>query len=84
MPGSSGRIDAANINAYVVRSSGGGSVKAAPVAPPAEAEQTPSASDPGDHTVAEVEAYLADHPGEAGAVLRAERAGKNRTSLVGD
>ena len=39
--------------------------------------------DPGAHTVAEVEQYLADHPDEAEAVLEAEAAGKNRTTLTG-
>jgi hypothetical protein len=40
--------------------------------------------DPGEHTVAEVEEYLADHPDERDSVLGAERAGKNRSTLVGD
>ena len=40
--------------------------------------------DPGEHTVAEVEAYLAKHPDESDAVLAAERDGKNRVSLVGE
>lgn len=48
---------------------------------------TPQASDgsydPGEHTVAEVEQYLAEHPDEADAVLDAEQRGKNRTSLTG-
>jgi hypothetical protein len=39
--------------------------------------------DPGDHTVAEVEQYVADHPDQREAVLDAELAGKNRTTLVG-
>jgi hypothetical protein len=39
--------------------------------------------DPGSHTVAEVEAYIDAHPDEEDAVLDAERAGKNRASLVG-
>lgn len=39
--------------------------------------------DPGEHTVAEVEQYLADHPDEAEAVLEAEASGKNRTTLTG-
>ena len=84
MPGSSGRIDAPNINAYVVGSSGGGSVDAAPAAAPAPKAEAREAFDPGDHTVAEVEAYLADHPDETAAVLKAEKAGKNRQTLVGD
>jgi hypothetical protein len=40
--------------------------------------------DPGAHTVADVEAYMAEHPDERDAVLDAERAGKARVSLVGD
>jgi hypothetical protein len=38
--------------------------------------------DPGEHTVAEVHEYLAAHPDQAEAVLAAEAAGKNRTTLV--
>jgi hypothetical protein len=40
--------------------------------------------EPAEHTVAEVEAYLAKHPDEADAVLAAEAAGKARTTLVGE
>ena len=43
----------------------------------------PLGFDPGEHTVAEVEAYLAEHPDETDTVLAAEAAGKNRTTLVG-
>jgi len=39
--------------------------------------------DPGEHTVVEVEEYLAANPDEADAVLAAEAAGKNRTTLTG-
>jgi hypothetical protein len=49
--------------------------------------KTPRATagfDPGEHTVAEVEEYLSANPGETDAVLAAERAGKNRTTLTGD
>jgi len=42
------------------------------------------AFDPGAHTVADVELYLADHPDERDRVLAAERDGKNRVSLVGE
>jgi hypothetical protein len=41
------------------------------------------AFDPGEHTVAEVEEYLAAHPDEAEVVLSAEASGKNRTTLTG-
>jgi hypothetical protein len=51
--------------------------------PTAEPEQA-GRFDPGEHTVTDVEAYLADHPDERDAVLDAERAGKARVSLVGD
>jgi hypothetical protein len=40
------------------------------------------AYDPGDHTVAEVLAYLEAHPDQAEAVLEAEAAGKARTTLL--
>lgn len=38
--------------------------------------------DPGSHTTAEVLAYVDAHPDEADAVLAAEQAGKNRSTLV--
>jgi hypothetical protein len=54
--------------------------------PPAQPE--PGADDggfdPADHTVAEVQQYLVDHPDDAERVLALERAGKNRATLVGD
>lgn len=44
-------------------------------------EQTPE-YDPADHTVAEVNDYLADHPEQTGAVLQAESEGKGRTGIT--
>jgi hypothetical protein len=38
--------------------------------------------DPGEHTVDDVLDYVDKHPDEADAVLAAEEAGKNRTTLV--
>jgi hypothetical protein len=38
--------------------------------------------DPGEHTVAEVEAYVAKNPDQADAVYKAEAKGKNRTTLL--
>lgn len=38
--------------------------------------------DPGEHTVAEVEDYVEDNPDSAAAILAAETAGKNRSTLV--
>ena len=52
--------------------------------PDPQSEPAAGTFDPGDHTVADVEAYLAEHPDERDAVLDAERAGKARVSLVGD
>jgi hypothetical protein len=40
--------------------------------------------DPGAHTVAEVNDYLAEHPEDADRVLEAEASGKARVSIVGD
>ena len=40
------------------------------------------AYDPADHTVAEVEEYVNANPDQAQAVLDAEIAGKNRSTLV--
>ena len=53
----------------------------------AAASPTPQGSsvagyDPGDHTVAEVLAYVADHPEERDQVRAAEAAGKARTTLL--
>lgn len=48
--------------------------------PVAQAEEF----DPAQHTVAEVQAYLAEHPDQTTYVLDRERAGKSRTSLIGD
>jgi len=39
--------------------------------------------DPGDHSVAEVREYIADHPEDRARVLQLEAAGKARKSLVG-
>ena len=49
---------------------------------PEEQEQARS-FDPSAHTVAEVQQYLDEHPDEYDAILDAEAAGKNRTSLTG-
>lgn len=38
--------------------------------------------DPGAHTVAEVLAYVAEHPDQADAVREAEEAGKQRITLL--
>jgi hypothetical protein len=40
--------------------------------------------DPGEHTVAEVQEYLAANPGDTDRVLKAERKGKARATLTGD
>lgn len=39
--------------------------------------------DPAGHNVDDVNAFVKDHPELAGAVLAAERQGKNRSSIVG-
>jgi hypothetical protein len=44
--------------------------------------EPPEAFDPADHTVDEVLAYVDKHPDKADAVLAAEEAGKNRSTLV--
>lgn len=51
------------------------------VEPPPEVEP-PGGYDPGDDTVADVQAYVEANPGERQAVLAAERAGKDRSTLV--
>lgn len=72
----SGTTEGANITVSVTD---GAAVNAAPSAePPAE----PDPYNPADHTVAEVIAHIEEHPDDAGAVLAAERAGKNRKSII--
>lgn len=39
--------------------------------------------DPGQHTVAEVQQYLGEHPDQSQYVLDRERAGKSRSTLIG-
>jgi len=58
------------------------SVGLPPIWTGAEADEV-EAFDPGAHTVAEVEQYIADHPDEAEDVLALERSGKARVSLIG-
>jgi hypothetical protein len=50
--------------------------------PPEGDDDEEDVFDPGAHTVAEVEAYVDDNPDEVDAVLAAEKAGKNRVTLV--
>lgn len=49
---------------------------------PPEGELPPEEYNPDDHTVNEVEQYVADHPEELETVYEAEIAGKNRVTLV--
>lgn len=48
----------------------------------ARALPPPEEYDPGQHTVADVLAYLEEHPDQRQAVLDAEEAGKARTTLL--
>lgn len=51
---------------------------------PAEAPGHSGAEfNPGEHTVEQVQAFLQEHPDLADAVIAAEKAGKNRTTLTG-
>lgn len=54
------------------------------VVEPDEIEEVESEEtfDPGEHTVADVIAYVAEFPDSRAAVLDAEKAGKNRVTLV--
>lgn len=45
-------------------------------------EEDKGTYEPGEHTVADVEAYVAEHPDERAAITVAERAGKNRSTLL--
>ena len=54
-------------------------------APKSSTGSTPPPSfDPGEHTVADVQDYLAAHPDQVDAVLAAEAAGKARSTLLAD
>ena len=48
-----------------------------------EVEQVDTDYDPSEHTVAEVNEYLADHPEEADAIYAAEESGKGRAGILG-
>jgi hypothetical protein len=74
-------LDVPNVNDYVV-----GVDYAAPGTEPAPEQKTQKSAsfDPGEHTVADVEAYIAKHPDQRDAVLEAEKSGKARATLVGD
>lgn len=52
------------------------------VTAPVEEPSEPELFDPGDHTIAEVQAYLAEHPEEHDRILAAEQTGKNRATLI--
>lgn len=45
-------------------------------------EIDPGGYDPGDDTVADVQAYVEANPDQRSTVLAAEKAGKNRSTLV--
>jgi hypothetical protein len=75
-------------NQQAVRGDGSGPAEegsggSAPVEPEPTAKSTGGDFDPAEHTVAEVEAYLAEHPDQSDAVLAAEAQGKNRATLTG-
>jgi hypothetical protein len=53
-------------------------------AAPKTAASSSGRFDPGEHTVAEVEEYLAKYPDQRDRVLAAEQAGSARTTLVGE
>lgn len=42
----------------------------------------PQVFDPAEHTVDQVNAFIAEHPELADAIVAAERQGKNRSSIV--
>ena len=65
--------------AWVEGTGGEGGAEVTPV----EGKDKGVAFDPSTHTVADVEAYIAEHPDEEEAVLAAEKAGKNRATLTG-
>lgn len=56
-----------------------------PVADDADLDEAGEAGgfDPAEHTVDEVNAYLADHPDDAERVLGLEASGRNRVGIVG-
>jgi hypothetical protein len=59
----------------------------AEVSPPPEPQPAPVATeavsfDPSQHTVVEVKAHLARHPEDRSRIMRAERRGKARKSIL--
>jgi hypothetical protein len=50
---------------------------------PPDPDGEPVVFDPSQHTVEQVQAFLAEHPEATEQVLAAERAGKNRSGLLG-
>jgi len=48
-----------------------------------DTEPVSASYDPGLHTVAEVLAYCEEHPEQADVVVKAEKSGQNRVSIVG-
>lgn len=46
------------------------------------AKTEPKSYDPGAHTISEVQEYVTAHPDERSAILEAESANKNRTTLI--
>jgi hypothetical protein len=70
-------------NQQVVRGDGSGPAEeGSGGSAPAEPEPGPTGYDPGADTVADVQAYVEAHPDRRATVLAAEKAGKNRTTLV--
>lgn len=56
-----------------------------PAAPAGDSADDPAAAyDPGPQTAKVVMAHVAEHPDEAEAILAAEKAGRARTTLLGD
>jgi hypothetical protein len=53
-----------------------------PPAEPDEAVASVAEFDPGEFTVADVQTYVDGHADELDAILAAERAGKDRTTLI--
>lgn len=68
-------------NQQVVRADGSGPAEEGDGGSTAP-ETTPATFDPGAHTISQVQDYVTANPAERSAVLEAESAGKNRTTLI--
>jgi hypothetical protein len=79
-----GEKDEKSADPQVVEQSAAPSTQGPPVPAGDSADDPAAAYDPGPQTAKVVMAHVAEHPDEAEAILAAEKAGRARTTLLGD